>query len=155
MAIDALEKRIVADKSIIVDFIAYQREWLKSHHDIVLDAETEKLVEEFLIDTGKAFIDEYDVPDNNVGDMISRQAAIDALAKVCIYYDSNGQYDEGTGAGRAKEVIEGLPSAEPEIIRCKDCKRNYSTVHNPMCDFMDAQLYPDSFCCYAERTTDE
>lgn len=48
-----------------------------------------------------------------------------------------------------------FPPAQPELIRCKDCKCNYSTAHNPMCDFMDAQLYPDSFCSYAERRADE
>ena len=42
-------------------------------------------------------------------DMISRQAAIDEMRKCRFVVD-------------AIEKIRGLPSAEPEIIRCKDCK---------------------------------
>ena len=46
-----------------------------------------------------------DVPDANVGDMISRQAAIDAMGK----------------AKWAKERLEQLLPAQPEIIHCGEC----------------------------------
>ena len=42
---------------------------------------------------------------------------------------------------------EELPSADVRpVVRCSECANNYSTPHNPMCDYMDATLYPDSFC---------
>ena len=49
-------------------------------------------------------------------DLISRQAAIDALHMHLMYRmgtDSNKK--------RLDEWINNLPSAQPEIIRCKDC----------------------------------
>jgi len=46
-----------------------------------------------------------------VDDLISRQAAIDAL----IERDPNCGIDSA-------EVIKELPSAQPEIIQCKECK---------------------------------
>jgi len=47
-------------------------------------------------------------------DLISRQAAIDIVVFEC-----------GEWIGLAKEIskqLKQLPSAQPEIIRCKDCK---------------------------------
>lgn len=48
-----------------------------------------------------------------MSDLISRQAAIDAVRS---YYDE--QY---ALCDSIEELIEKLPSAEPEIIRCKNC----------------------------------
>jgi hypothetical protein len=47
------------DVSVIVDFVAYQIDWLTSHDDIELEPELEELMIRFLKDTGKCFIDEY------------------------------------------------------------------------------------------------
>ena len=82
------------------------------------------------------------------GDVISRQAAIDAIrgADGVVHYWSKQN---------AIKVLEELPSAQPEIIRCKDCRFN---TYSKKC------LNPDSFflvpaddfyCGYAERRTDE
>ena len=49
-----------------------------------------------------------------MSDLISRQVAIDAIDS--LYFDTIDDHD------RAKEKIKRLPSAQPEIIRCKDCK---------------------------------
>ena len=58
-------------------------------------------------------------------DLISRQAAIDALkAKaVPLYKDPrcNDIWERDRTLDDAIDVIRGLPSAQPEIIRCKDC----------------------------------
>jgi hypothetical protein len=78
-------------------------------------------------------------------DLISKQAAIDALE--CI----NG----------VEEVLRSLPSAQPEIIRCKDCK-HYGRVDKRRFfrgyDCLDgriASIVPDKdFCSRAERRTD-
>lgn len=48
-----------------------------------------------------------------------------------------------------KAVIDGLSSAEPEIIRCKDCTR----FEKRGCNLVDGLniAKADSFCSYAER----
>jgi hypothetical protein len=81
-----------------------------------------------------------------VSDLIDRREAIDAIE--ITPFDDYGDYM------RARELIEALPSAQPEIIRCKDCK--YYLLGN------DDQFYcfkhdddilwqDDSFCSFAER----
>jgi hypothetical protein len=73
---------------------------------------------------------------NMENDLISRQAAIDALD--CI--------------SGVEEVLRSLPSAQPEIIRCKDC-RWYG--------FYSCKLYGNDwmrdgngYCDRAERRTE-
>ena len=67
-------------------------------------------------------------------DLISRQAAIDAYGD---WYVEEGT-EEGF-IGTVKQLLEGLPSAQPErktgkwinegrIIRCNKCKIGYATV---------------------------
>lgn len=73
-----------------------------------------------------------------MNDLISRQAAIDAL--------------EWKWAGKAAiDAIKNLPSAQQEIIRCKDCKKNphWEWVGCPMTGKNTRK--PDDFCSYAER----
>ena len=81
---------------------------------------------DFLHWTGiKAMIEELpsvhpDVPDTNVGDMISRQAAIKAICeREC------DALKPCQAECKSIWAIEELPSAQPEIIRCKDCKNYY------------------------------
>lgn len=79
--------------------------------------------EEFWSYTEKQMLDwiNADVPDTNVGDMISRQAAIDALHMHLMYRmgtDSNKK--------RLDEWINGVPSVQPERT-CVNCGR---TVNN-------------------------
>ena len=50
------------------------------------------------------------------------------------------------------EIIKALPSAEPEIIRCKDCKHWYSDSDTGMsCEFTNMFQPEDGFCNWAER----
>ena len=94
-----------------------------------------------------------DVPDINVGELISRQSAIDVVQnrhmmlskeKVLLIND-----------------LEKLPSAEPQIIRCKDCKNWDTTWTNDFspnyhyCPMVDGVRKEDWFCADAERRTDE
>ena len=66
-------------------------------------------------------------------DVISRKAAIDALARMMPRsYTPDGSHPAGEEIFRAQEVfadcieaLEILPSAQPEIIRCKDCKHKH------------------------------
>ena len=88
-----------------------------------------------------------------MADLISRQAAIDAPFK---------KFDMATGVTWIPlEYIEKLPSAQPEIIRCKDCKyitEHYDTDGNVpywTCSEWDSGTDYDGFCHYAERSEDE
>ena len=97
-----------------------------------------------------------DVPDINVGELISRQQAIDALCRVHEYN------------GRSVEAIKQLPSAQPETIYCKDCKHwmpyewMFSEVWQSKniadypedeigCDCCDMAMKAVDFCSRAER----
>ena len=92
-------------------------------------------------------------------DLIDRQAAIDALLEevrlVDGYYVEN---DEVIDKDDAVEAMRLLPSAQPEIIRCKDCKwwsnDDYRECSSPNYD--DGYVTPAGFYCgYAERKDDE
>ena len=51
----------------------------------------------------------------------------------------------------SKSEILAMPSVNVQpVVYCKDCVNNYGTEHSPMCDFMDAHLYPNSYCSYGE-----
>ena len=86
--------------------------------------------------------------------LILRQAAIDAL-RTC--YDTetitmdNG--DEYINYGDAVGEIEQLPSAQPEIIYCKDCKqfRRWIDTDICFCDITEAEMSDNDFCSKAER----
>jgi len=68
---------------------------------------------------------------------------------------------------RIREAIEALPSAQPEIIRCKDCKhwKSNEFIGNKNNDVLTANLhsYPckyaitdaEWFCGFAERRQDD
>ena len=93
-----------------------------------------------------------DVPDINDGDMISRQAAIDAV---------NNAFDRETlltGFVRsiAVRAIRDMPSAQPEQITCKDCNHcTFSTGAEIYCDELDMRMYQWDYCSRAERREDE
>ena len=86
-----------------------------------------------------------------MNDLIDRQAAIDALLKevrlVDGYYVEN---DEVIDKDDAIEAIRLLPSAQPEIIRCKDCMHNGS--YDTDCPI---SWNGKEYCSFAERRTDE
>ena len=54
-----------------------------------------------------------------MNDLISRQAAIDALLKCGDWYQGNDEAKRGVS--QCIGIVNDLPSAQPEIIRCKDC----------------------------------
>lgn len=89
--------------------------------------------------------------ERKINDTINRQAAIDAIwdgINMDIY------------TKEVKEILEELPSAQPEIIRCKDCKwciEHYDTRENApywVCKNWDGGTEADGFCHEAERRTD-
>ena len=77
-------------------------------------------------------------------DTISRQAAIDLLKQM--------RKDGDMIPWEGKDVfarIRKLPSAQPEIIRCKDCKYHYKGI----CP-IERYFSLDGFCGRAERRTE-
>lgn len=82
-----------------------------------------------------------DVPDTNVGDLISRQDAIDAVDKLS---DKPIGYLE-----YAIDVLVDLPSVQPDIIVCADCK--HWVCHDKRCGYWNHGVQPMMWCSQAER----
>ena len=83
-------------------------------------------------------------------DVIYRRAAIRWVKIECNPYGNPTlDYDSGI---KVIEHLKQMPAAEPEIVRCKDCKY-YNTIG--VCIEMSSAVCEDSFCCWAERRTDE
>ncbi len=85
--------------------------------------------------------------------LINQQDAIDALKA----WEEDSVWDDECLKHRGEpywvapsDVIERLPSAQSEIIHCKDCKYRYSYG---CCNFA-AEPQDDDFCSYAERRTE-
>ena len=76
------------------------------------------------------------VGDSNkmVGDSISRQAAIDALAE---------WHDEAI-----TNRLNNLPSAQPDIVACGDCI--HWICHDRRCGYWNHGVKPLDWCCHAE-----
>ena len=84
-------------------------------------------------------------------DTISRQAAIDALQnchKHCV--DPMDSYH--IDIQDAEYQLSKVPSAQPEIIRCKDCKNYWDSAD--LCCLTQCDAYEDDFCSRAERKQD-
>ena len=98
-------------------------------------------------------------------DLISRQSAIDALLTELTKRErKNLLHTWSTVEVKyfVVEMLEQLPSAQPEIIRCKDCKyyHEYGYVNGkpkflPKCTFNSIYANADDFCSRAERRTDD
>ena len=88
---------------------------------------------------------ELNVPDTNVGDIISRQAAIDALDeqieqcnKALGSFDISLKDEFAIKVERAslkayREQLENLPTVQPTIIRCRDCKYSIDEYNDGDC----------------------
>ena len=91
-------------------------------------------------------------------DCISRQSAIDAfntnLNELVVGGEENAKTVENY-LNRVLDKIKCLPSAQPEIIRCKDCK--YADYMDDVKAFWCSEggrgktVALDDFCSYAER----
>lgn len=102
-------------------------------------------------------------------DLISRQAAIDAIEWGITYAKAinkeTGEVRElfaesNEELRKAVNRVKQLPSAQPEIIRCKDCKYSHMTYDGDCkyCEiwFPDEAEYMDGnyYCGSAERRHD-
>ena len=96
-------------------------------------------------------------------DCISRQAAIEAIefgiTYVKVINTKTGEVTElfkkeNEALEKAAERIKQLPSAQPEIIRCRECK--FASGDSRICmKFGHSPIGELDFCAWAERRTDE
>ena len=82
-------------------------------------------------------------------DLISRQAAIDALNNALISWSCMTEWRDN----KIRKAIMDVPSAQPEIIRCKDCKHYYALneVRGNCSEYNFVEKIPIDFCSWAER----
>ena len=90
-------------------------------------------------------------------DLISRQAAIDAFGLSEKTRKYGGDHS-GYGTMMLYEIqdtLKSLPSAQPEIIRCKDCRefRRWIDTDITFCDLTESERDALDFCSRAERRT--
>ena len=84
-------------------------------------------------------------------DLISRQAAIDALEQAKEQY-----FDRRVIIGKMQDVVSNLPSAQPEITHCAECLHwKHSAVRKSYCEVFDWVNTADDFCSFAERRKGE
>ena len=87
-------------------------------------------------------------------DTISRQAAIKYLMTNMNWYDEDGyESDDDYKRECITELINGVPSAQPEIIRCRDCKHRYLDGMIWNCPF-GLSGGEDFFCAYGAKEGD-
>ena len=94
-------------------------------------------------------------------DLISRQAAIDAIhCDITVTGRQNAEL-VATTIGAFADRIKALPSVEPEIIHCKECRFAHMTYDGD-CKYCDVwfpyeseYLDGDYYCASAERKIDE
>lgn len=98
-----------------------------------------------------------------MNDSISRQAAIEAMKDMYKAAEKWGrEASEEIIKARAETCmaslleiklrVDKIPSAEPEIIRCKDCK--WKEGHHCM-RAVEIHIEDDSYCSWAKRGTNE
>lgn len=111
-----------------------------------------------IIEAADEYVESY-VPDTNVGNIINRQQAIDAICFICgkncdknkfIY---NAPQDEQVIPCPEHYVLSTLLTAQSKIIHCKDCKE-YDPIYTDgtgVCGHWNAKTKNNAYCSYAER----
>ena len=101
-----------------------------------------------------------------MSDLISRQAVIDRINKQREHLHPDTDTRDFIGDYAYKiciEFIERMPSAQPDIIRCKDCKhlqkwrseesaKKFGQIYECVRNVLDRPKLED-FCSHAERRT--
>lgn len=87
-------------------------------------------------------------------DTISRRAAIDSFPEDALAWDISDGY---IAPHYVRKILEKLPPAEPEIIRCKDCRWwERESICEGHCLEIDLHhVDEDHYCSFAERRTNE
>lgn len=90
-------------------------------------------------------------------DLISRQAAIEYVMDNMAWYSEEGcEASEDEKRDAISELINGVPAAQPELIRCGDCV-NYSTgsALGAGCRLNDWTCGTEDFCSRFQKKEDE
>ena len=94
-------------------------------------------------------------------DLISRKRTQSLFLTALTYKERIGKLSWTTAEVKQwiVDFVEDLPSAQPEIIRCKDCKHRFvdgDNVRFNVCELNHNKVQADDwFCADAERRTDE
>ena len=83
-------------------------------------------------------------------DVIYRQAAIKAVHDEfddCLVWDESGERT----ADEVENILYNLPSAQPEIIHCRDCKWWRDSDHTCGGHSLVSPMLANDFCSRAER----
>lgn len=96
-----------------------------------------------------------------MADLIDRQAAIYAILKATTFITVEGlrKYSDNhgdkwcEGIVEAMDAVEDTPSAEPEIIHCKEC--SHYIPHGKRCGFWNHGVNKEWYCSQGERREDE
>ena len=89
-----------------------------------------------------------------MSELISREQAIDALRKMQTYKLFSGDDMLLIDQAGAQTELMLLPPAQPEIIRCRNCK--FASGDSRICmKFDHSPIGELDFCAWAERRTDE
>jgi hypothetical protein len=83
-----------------------------------------------------------------IGDRVFVRGYIDEIRKDTVIIRNAGGY---FGTIQSEVITGELPSAQPEIVRCKECVYADENYH---CDYMTTWNYGDCFCSYGKRRTD-
>ena len=86
-----------------------------------------------------------------MADLIYRQQAIDEIHEDADWLASQGSDWQVERMERDKSILMSLPSVQPEIIRCKDCKYYKYGI----CMKIGANKSFHGFCDWAERGEQE
>lgn len=93
-----------------------------------------------------------------MSDPIDRQSAIEAIEQMQMPIMRSEFPEEQfvfTGMSEALQAIKDLPSAQPVIIRCKDCKYYRPMIdQDDLCVYREMQVFPNDYCSRAERRED-
>ena len=95
-------------------------------------------------------------------DAVSRRRLLSDLKELTAAW---GKYpvmaEQIKGVETAIGYVETIPSAQPEIIRCRDCKHYYFADNRIpqeqryVCDLDGDRWKPDDYCSFAERMKGE
>ena len=92
-------------------------------------------------------------------DAILEDLDFDSVKELRAYVSKNKQDDYFYGGIlHAINAVQDLPSTQPEIIRCKDCKYSEHWYRDKSRCFLwheeGIDVFEDGFCNYVERRTD-
>lgn len=112
---------------------------------------------ELVAEMGKEILKAQLSKEDTTSDCVSRQAAIDAIGGNEPVGDPSKMDDDDVVKMweriRIINIINKLPSVQPEIIRCKDCKyfEVDEGINETYCYITDRDTGEDDFCSYAKK----